>query len=105
MNTIDYLNDLLTKQKEVNLSSSVFRELCSPNPSITIWTNESFLNITSTKDYNSAFYYDKSIIKIAQISDIDRIIEIYSSSIGYVHTYEEIINSLINIFSEKKMIR
>lgn len=105
MDTVDYLKDALEKDKKVYLSSSVFKEMYLSDPLITIWIDEKHLNITSDRDYRALSYYKKDSIKVTSIDDINIIERIYNSSIGYIHSNEEIINSLIELFSEKNLAK
>lgn len=99
MDTIDCLKEALASGHDVYLSSSVFRELTLSTPSVTLWTEDGVINITSTKDYNSYQYYNKNKnTKICDVYDVDTIIDIYNATNGY--TPKDIkINGLIGIFS------
>ena len=102
MDVIEYFTKAIERKIDVYLSSSVFVELTLTTPSITLWEYDKVLNITSTKDYNSAFYYNKNIEKVCDVYDLDTIIDIYNSTYGF-NPNEEKINGLIGIFSRLKV--
>ena len=99
MDIIDYLKN--SNSKDVYLSSSVFKELTTPTPSVTLWDYEDVIYISSTKDYNTHVYYYKGTTKICDVYDPDVIIDIYNATAGYIPTDVKI-NSLIGIFSRQK---
>lgn len=102
---MDYLYDALENKKNINLCSSVYIELKSNNPSITIWINDNNLNITSTREYKSKVYYEKNSIKLFEIDDISTIKKIYDYVSIYFYSYEEIINNLINILNSNYKLK
>ena len=105
MSTIDGLKEALDKGYEVYIASSVFKELTTDTPSVTLWTLDEVLNITSTEEYNTVHYYKKEeMSKICDVSDPDTIIDIYNATAGYVPK-NIAINSLIGIFSRKNTIK
>ena len=97
---MDYLNEALINNYNVDLSSSVFIELTHNQPKITIWIEGKVIYITSTKDYNVYSYYDKNVIKICDIDDYDAIIDIYNSTYGY-NSNEVKIKGLIEILNRQ----
>ena len=96
MNGIDYLKSLFYENFSIELSSSVFREMVTWQPRVVIWADGFDVKITSIIDYHVYKNLNPDIIKLFEIYDMDKCIEIYRiAAFGYKYDSEEILSNLI----------
>ncbi len=109
---MENLSDFIGKGYNFYLDSSVFKELTTGHPHITIWFNNQVIVVTSKNEYNNKKYFYKTmnmenVIKpLADVSDYDKAFEIYEiGASSYTTTTDYKLEKINEVLQSKKLTR